>query len=540
MHIKNAGQNGQNGQNNSTSTDADTRIKAILAGLSLEQKIGHMIMGRGLSRFTDEILTMIHDGRMTNIQAGIGPDEPRQLAEIQNSLSLPMLVGTDMEWGFSGGYLPGVAMPNVLAMGALDDEQAAYDWAAMAAREAREYGVNMTYGPVVDFATNPKNPMGNIRLIGSDPDLVIRMAAAMIRGYQDNGMLVSAKHYPNAAGRPEVDNHIQQGVLNCDRQTFENEELRVYRELVKQANLSGVMSGHVLVPALDPHNMATTSTILVQALRDQGFDGVLMTDSLAMKGVRSFIKQDELLPAVLASGHDLILIDYAQPPEKQFQQLLQTVQSGRVPESAIDTSVKRILRAKLRIAQLTPPAPDRAAHQSASLEMSRRAITVKGNFSSELKCRQAPEQTLIIIAREGKVPEVLTELANQAKFHLEEHLQKHFPKCKLLNISDNPTPVDMERTLDESLNYRHIVFVTYALFHSYKGTADLSRPLLAMIGGLAHKIECMVLFGNPFAARHLPELPRIMFPYWGSCAERTAVETLAGQNTPRGKMPVSW
>ncbi len=530
----------QDGPSNDSSTVTDTEIKAILSGLSLEQKIGHMVMGRGLCRFTAEVIAMIKAGRLGGIQAGIGPDEPRQLAEIQKSLSLPLLVGTDMEWGFSGAFLPGTAMPNALAMGALDDEQAAYDWAAMAAREAREYGVNMVYGPVVDFATNPKNPMGNIRLLGSDPDLVVRLASAMIRGYQDNGMLVSAKHYPNAAGRPEVDNHIQQGILNCDRRTFTDGELRVHRELVKRANLSGVMSGHVLVPALDPHNMATTSRILVQALRDQGFDGVLMTDSLAMKGIRSFIKQEDLLPAVLASGHDLILIDYAQPPEPQFRELLDTVRSGRVAESAIDASVRRILRAKLHIDRTTPPAPERPAHQSASLEMSRRAVTVQGDGSSPLKYRQAPVQTLIVIAREGKVPEVLTELANQAKFHLEEHLKKHFPKCKLLSISDNPTPVDMERTLDESLNYRHIVFITYALFHSYKGTADLSRPLLAMIGGLAHKIDCLVLFGNPFAARHLPELPRVIFPYWGGCAEQAAVETLAGVNPPRGKMPVTW
>lgn len=515
----------------------DVEIDNLLSQLTLEQKIGQMLMGRGLSRFTDEVMTMIHAGRMANIQAGIGPDESAQLKAIQETLPLPMLVGCDMERGFDGSFLSGTAMPAALAIGALDDEQTAYDWAAMAAREARAFGVNMVYGPVVDFATNPKNPMGNIRLIGSEPDLVIRMAAAMTKGYQDNGLLVAAKHYPNAGGRPEVDNHIQQGVLNCDRQTFANEELRVYRELVSRANLSGVMSGHVLVPALDPQNMATTSAILVQALRDQGFDGVLMTDSLAMKGIRSFIKEEELLPAVLASGHDLILIDYARSPEQQFQELLKTVQLGRVPESSIDISVKRILRAKLRIARHVPSSPEPAAYKAAALDMSRRAVTVRGNFDEAPVCRMSPEQTLFIIAREGDVSEVLTELTNQARFRLEENLGKFFPTVKRLHISDNPSPAEIERTLDTTLDYRYIVFITYALFHSYKGTADLTRPLLALIGGLAHKIDSFVLFGNPFAARHLPTLPRVIFPYWGSCAEQAAVETLAGKNTPRGKMP---
>ena len=518
----------------------EAEVQALLNSLTLEEKIGHMVMGRGLSLYPDEVRNMIRTGRMTNIQAGIGAGESEQLAAIQKTLPLPMLVGCDMEWGFTGAFLPGTAMPCALALGALDDEQAAYDCASMAAREARAYGVNMVYGPVVDFATNPKNPMGNIRLLGSNPDRVIRLSAAMIRGYQDNGMLVSAKHYPNAAGRPEVDNHIQQGILNCDRQTFENEELRVYRELVQQADLSGVMSGHVLVPALDPHNMATTSPSLVTALRSQGFDGVLMTDSLAMKGLRSFIQPDELLPAVLASGHDLILIDYGQPPEPQYQQLLNTVKSGRVPESAIDTSVKRILRAKLRIARSKPLPPNAAAYKAAALDMSRRAVTMQGGLKNAPSFCADPAQTLFIIAREGEVPEVLTELANQARFYLEEHLDQMFPQCRRLNISDQPTPTEIEHTLDITLNYRHIVFITYALFHSYKGTADLSRPLLAMIGGLAHKISCLILFGNPFAARHLPRLPAIMFPYWGAMAEQAAVETLAGKNSPCGVLPVSW
>ena len=520
-----------------TCTAAD--VEALVRLLPLECKIGHMVMGRGLSRFTDEVMAMIRAGRMANIQAGIAADEIRQIAEIQQTLPLPMLVGADMEWGFTGDFLPGVSMPNAMAMGAIDDEQAAYDWAAMAAREARAYGVNMVYGPVVDFATNPKNPMGNIRLIGSNPDQVIRLASAMVRGYQDNGMLVSAKHYPNAAGRPEVDNHIEQGRLLCDRKTFEREELRVYRELVKRSALSGVMSGHVIVPSLDQHNMATTSTILVQALRAQGFDGVLMTDSLAMKGLRSFIKQDELLPAVLASGHDLVLIDYAQPPERQFQQLLNTVKSGRVPESSIDVSVKRILRAKLRIARSQSVPADRAAHQAASLAMSRRAVTVQGDLAA-WRAGTRPKQTLVIIAREGAVEDVKTELANTAQFRLEQYLRHEFPGYKLLNISDNPMPLEMEQTLAMALDYQHIIFITYALFHSYKGTADLSRPLLAMIGGLRHKIDCLVLFGNPFAARHLPALPVVMFPYWGGCAEQAAIETLAGTNKPTGRLPVVW
>lgn len=519
--------------------DLSSEVETILAGLTLEQKIGHMIMGRGLSRYSGEVAAMIKAGLMCNIQAGIGPDEPQQLAEIQKSLPLPMLVGADMEWGFNGGFLTGVALPNAMAIGAIDDEQVAYDWAAMAAREAREYGVNMVYGPVVDFATNPKNPMGNIRLIGGNPDIVIRLASAMVRGYQDNGMLVSAKHYPNAAGRPEVDNHIEQGRLLCDRPTFANGELRVYRELVKRAALSGVMSGHVLVPSLDPENMATTSPILVQALRDQGFEGVLMTDSLAMKGLRSFIKHDELLPAVMASGHDLILIDYAQAPEEQYQQLLVTVKSGRVSENTIDISVRRILKAKLRIARSKPAPADRAAHQSAALTMSRRAVSMRGDFSV-LRRRDWTKNTLIIIAREEAVSEVKTELANKTQFKLEQYLHAEFPECTLLNISDSPAPLEMERTLAATLEYQHVVFVTYALFHSYKGTADLSRPLLAMISGLAHKIDCLVLFGNPFAARHLPELPAIVFPYWGGAAEQAAVETLAGRNEPKGKLPVKW
>lgn len=517
---------------------AATDVEALVRSLSLERKIGHMVMGRGLDLFAEETRTMLERGRMANIQAKSGANQSQTIAAIQRSLPLPMLVGTDMENGFSGAGFRGTDMPCAMALGAINDEKAAYMWAAMAAREARAYGVNMVYGPVVDFAASPESPLCNIRLLGSEVDNVIRLAAAMVRGYQDNGMIVAAKHYPGV-GRSPVDSHIERSRLECNRATFRREELRIYKELVAKTGLSGVMSAHILVPCMDPNNMATMSAILVRVLRQQGFNGVLITDSLAMKGLRAFIAEDELLPAVLASGHDIILIDYSQPPENQFRQLLATVKSGRVPERSIDVSVARILKAKLHVAGTKPEPADKFAHRKFSLSISRRAITVKGPFDAWRRTDWL-KKTLIIIARAAPVSEVQAELENKSESEIEQLMHRHFPRCKMLVINDNPSPLEMERTLNAALDYERVLFITYALPHSYKGTADLSRSLLAMIGGLRHKIDCLILFGNPFAARHLPNLPIVMFPYWGGHAERAAVETLAGKNKPTGRLPVEW
>lgn len=91
-------------------------------------------------------------------------------------------------------------------------------------------------------------------------------------------MQVAAKHFPGA-GRSPVDSHMETARLACTREQFENEELRVFREVIRASRLSGVMSGHILVPAVDQDRISTVSPEIMRQLDRLGFDGIRITDS---------------------------------------------------------------------------------------------------------------------------------------------------------------------------------------------------------------------------------------------------------------------
>lgn len=514
------------------------QLSVKLSELTLEEKIGQMFMARGLSAFPGEVKDLLERGLIGGIQAKSHEDFRTKFAALQKQARIPLFVAADMEFGFTGTGFQGTPMPCAMALGAIGKEKTAYAWASVVAREARAYGVNFVFGPVLDVALDPRSPMVNIRAISAHPDEVIRLGSAVVRGYQDHGMQVSAKHYPGA-GRSPVDNHIQMCRLLCNRRVFTGTELRIYREVIQRARLSGIMTGHILVPAVDPEAIATVSSRLVNCVRRKGFSGIIISDSLAMKGVKTQISPDELAVRVMASGHDIILGDYSIPPRVQLACIINAVKRGQVSEAVVDRAVRRILAAKAALRRYHPEPVNRREHRDIALAINRQAVTVTGSCRRWLANR-GRRKTLFIVTVDSLRPQAAMEIGGDTKSRIVRLLAKHFPGQRVWRIPDAIGPAEIEKMLDVALDYDHIVFITYALPHSYKGTADLPNPLLALIGGLAGKLDLIVLFGNPYAARHFPPAICVMYPYWGGQAEQAAVEVLAGAYTPKGQLPVQW
>jgi len=514
-----------------------SNIDERLAGMSLEEKLGQMFMARGVDLFTGETLDLISRGLIGGIQA-----KSVNTADLikQGTEAAPhtLFVGADMETGFAGTGFKGTPMPWQIAVGAVGSEEVAYQWAEIAALEARAYGLNWVFGPVVDIANEPANPYANLRCLSSDKQEVARLGAAITRAYQDNGLQVAAKHYPGA-GRSPVDGHIEMMSVDCPREEFEDTELFVYKELIRRADLSGIMTGHICVPAVDGDRPATTSARLMSYLGKLGFKGLLITDSLTMKGVKSRIASKELFAQALAVGHDVILGDYTLPPSEQLGYMVDAARNATVSEQQIDRSVRKILRAKQRIeSQKVRRSVDREAHRHAAQTISRRAVTLVGEQSALADLGNA--RMMIVVALEEEARPVGAEMASaEGGSSLPKLLAARFPNAEVVTIADTPLPHVIESTLERALPYSSVMFVGYALIHSYKGTGDFSRKLLALIGGLREKIRVFVTVGNPFAARELPDFPCHVFAFHGTFAEQALVEVLAGERQAEGRLPFS-
>jgi beta-N-acetylhexosaminidase len=157
--------------------------------------------------------------------------------------------------------------------------------AAVTATELTAVGINFNYAPVMDVDSNPDNPVIGDRAFAADPDTVAEIGCRQIRAFQQRGLLACAKHFPGH-GDTHTDSHYDLPLVRRDRQALDAMELPPFRAAV-EAGVAAVMTAHVLYPALDETYPATLSRpILTGLLRDElGFDGLIVTDNMEMRGV---------------------------------------------------------------------------------------------------------------------------------------------------------------------------------------------------------------------------------------------------------------
>ena len=269
--------------------------------------------------------------------------------EMQRLAKVPLLIADNFEGGVGYVLFGATRLPLAMAIGATGDERLAYEAAKVTAEEGRAIGVNVNFYPVADVSNNARNPIINIRSFGEDPARVSCFVRAYIRGTQENGQIATAKHFPGH-GDVATDSHLEMPVLNVGRARLESVELPPFRAALAEG-VDAVMSAHIWLPQLEPEKgvpSTLSKNVMTTLLRDElHFEGVIFTDSMTMRGVTSnFQPADATLRAVEA-GSDIVLL----PPDvpTSFNAIKEAVASGRIPETRIDASVRRILTAKAKL-----------------------------------------------------------------------------------------------------------------------------------------------------------------------------------------------
>ncbi|MCE5237238.1 hypothetical protein LLH23_01945, partial [bacterium] len=322
----------------------------------LRALVAEVVVVRGTLQYRDEENELIASGAVLNSQVG-GADIIARCRELRAMAPGPLTLQCDLETG-SRFAADGTEVPPLMALGAADDEQLAYDWGHAIGLEGRRLGLDLTWSPVLDINTNPDNPIINVRSCGEDRDLVCRLGAAVTRGLRASGIEPCAKHWPGH-GDVAVDSHISLPTVNLTRERIESVEWEPYRH-ARRAGLESIMTGHLLVPDIDPAHCATVSPTLIGMLRhDLGFPGPIITDSMGMEGLRLTIDSAQAAWMALAAGHDQVLIDYKRSPLDAYNAVLAACGDGRVPEARLREAADCVRRLKARCAALPPlPAAD--------------------------------------------------------------------------------------------------------------------------------------------------------------------------------------
>jgi len=236
------------------------------------------------------------------------PEEQAILTNIaQKNSKVPVMITFDGEWGLSMRLEGTPYFPKNAALGCIEDNHLIYEYGREVAREFRELGVHVNFAPDADVNTNPLNPVIHVRSFGEDPKKVAEKVVAYSRGLESGGVLSVCKHFPGH-GDTDVDSHKGLPSLYYNRERLDSVELYPFKEMIR-AGLGGVMVGHLQVPVLEPDAITASSlsgNVVTGLLKNEmGFQGLVFTDALDMKGVSSV---PQVTTKALLAGNDMVLI----------------------------------------------------------------------------------------------------------------------------------------------------------------------------------------------------------------------------------------
>ncbi len=338
--------------------------------------------GTGLNPEVEDLIVNHHVGGLILFERNF--ENPKQLTRLILDLQklalatpphTPLFISVDQEGGRVSRLKPPFTLfPDPCCLGIARSESLARRFGLALGREMRAVGINVDYAPVLDINTNPDNPIIGKRAFSDEPEWASKLGVAFMQGFKEAGVLAVGKHFPGH-GDTAQDSHLTLPTVDRDGQTLEKVELQPFKAAI-QNGLDIIMTAHVIYKAWDEKLPATFSVpILQQLLREKlGFNGLIISDDLEMKAVEDHLPFESYARLGTEAGIDLFLICHDTKKVTAFLlQMLEDVESGRIPGEVIDRSVQRILTIKSKMPPVESGLTDletlTQSHQSLVAEM---------------------------------------------------------------------------------------------------------------------------------------------------------------------------
>ncbi|MDV2448948.1 glycoside hydrolase [Elizabethkingia anophelis] len=447
--------------------------------------------------------------------------------EFQESSRVPLLIGMDAEWGLYQRIAAAHKFPWAITLGAIQDDKLVYEMASKIASDAKRMGVNWDFAPVVDVNTNPSNPIIGNRSFGSDVQNVIRKGLAYSNGLQDNGVLAAIKHFPGH-GDTDKDSHMDLPVVKHNIDRLNNTELAPFKALMDK-NVGGVMVAHLYVPALESKSGIPASvsySIITDLLKKKfGYKGLIITDALNMGAVASRYKAGELDKKAFAAGNDIMLFSQGVSEGKKLIQ--QAIDSGEIPQSRIEESVKKILLTKyyLGLPNFKKISTNNInsdlnneSHAQLSEKLYANALTLLKN-DQQLLPLQKNETVYYVPLEEAPYKTFASELGNNINLIVK--------KANEISSIPSGSKVIVGFHKDNSTAYK-----------PYKISAA-SKAVLSKLSGNTKVI--LDVFGSPYALMDvdIQNIPAVLVSYENNeYSQKAAAKAFTGQTKINGRLPV--
>lgn len=332
----------------------DEKVDQIVASMSQTEKLGQMVMiGIQGTKVDDDSLYMLNQYHMGGVilfdRNMESPEQVKQLTsdlQAQSNEKVPLFIGIDEE----GGDVVRMAEkltppPSQKEIGATGDIEQAKTWAIKTAKSLKDMGINVNFAPVADVGSNDK------RSYSTDANTVIDFVRAATKGYQQENIIYSLKHFPGI-GKGKVDSHIDSSSIDVAKEVLMTEDILPFKTIIDESDPNDyfILVSHLKYPALDEEYPASLSSkIMTDLLRNElGYKGIIITDDMEMGAVANHNDFRSIGVNAVKAGADIVLVCHEYEHQQEvYLGLLDAVNSGEISQERIDESVKRIIKVKL-------------------------------------------------------------------------------------------------------------------------------------------------------------------------------------------------
>lgn len=332
----------------------DEKVDKIVASMSQTEKLGQMVMiGIQGTKVDDDSLYMLNQYHMGGVilfdRNMESPEQVKQLTsdlQAQSNEKVPLFIGIDEE----GGDVVRMAEkltppPSQKEIGATGDIEQAKTWAIKTAKSLKDMGINVNFAPVADVGSNDK------RSYSTDANTVIDFVRAATKGYQQENIIYSLKHFPGI-GKGKVDSHIDSSSIDVAKEVLMTEDILPFKTIIDESDPNDyfILVSHLKYLALDEEYPASLSSkIMTDLLRNElGYKGIIITDDMEMGAVANHNDFRSIGVNAVKAGADIVLVCHEYEHQQEvYLGLLDAVNNGEISQERIDESIKRIIKVKL-------------------------------------------------------------------------------------------------------------------------------------------------------------------------------------------------
>ena len=285
---------------------------------------------------------------------------------LSGDFPIPALVVCDQEGGIPqaiNAITGGTDTPGNLGLGATFDPDAAYQSYRIMGEQISALGINNAYAPVAGLMLSPEESSMYTRCFGEDTDQAAAMVRQAVRGFQENLVIATVKHFPSHS-TASGDEHWGAVYNEESAEAVRNKYFPPFQAAV-DAGVDMVMTTHATYEAWGDVPVTFNRELLIDVLRgEMGFSGLIVTDDMNMGSITNMPWTEHPHVSAVVAGVDMVLDvggddemmfgmhpdneQWAIDVEGQIDAIESAVQSGRIDAAQIDASVRRILRAKMK------------------------------------------------------------------------------------------------------------------------------------------------------------------------------------------------